>query len=233
MKTVPIRFKLDPRTKIWLLLVVSISIMAGESGNRHALLKLLLVAVPIVLLLTEKRYKGAIGFAVLYVSVSQVQVLFSNISTSSMIGVILRLLMGFIGGMGPCIIMGYYLVTTTRVSEFIAAMERMHISKNIVIPFTVMFRFFPTIREEYGAINEAMKMRGLKYRYNPVAMLEYRLVPLIISTVKIGNELSAAALTRGLGSKVKRTNVCQIGFGISDIVLVIFTTIVAVLYVVV
>lgn len=36
-------------------------------------------------------------------------------------------------------------------------------------------------------------------------MLEYRLVPLMVSVVKIGDELSAAALTRGLGAPVKRT----------------------------
>ena len=31
-------------------------------------------------------------------------------------------------------------------------------------------------------------------------MVEYRLVPLMVSVVKIGDELSAAALTRGLGA---------------------------------
>ena len=35
---------------------------------------------------------------------------------------------------------------------------------------------------------------------NPFLMLEYRLVPLMVSVVKIGDELSAAALTRGLGA---------------------------------
>ena len=38
---------------------------------------------------------------------------------------------------------------------------------------------------------------------------------------KIGDELSAAALTRGLGAPVKRTNVCQIGFHIQDMIAVL------------
>lgn len=50
-------------------------------------------------------------------------------------------------------------------------------------------------------------------------MLEYRLVPLIISIVKIGDELSAAALTRGLGAPGKRTDICNIGFHVQDIVI--------------
>ena len=48
-------------------------------------------------------------------------------------------------------------------------------------------------------------------------MLEYRIIPLMISVIKIGDELSAAALTRGLGAPVKRTNICKIGFHIQDV----------------
>ena len=44
-------------------------------------------------------------------------------------------------------------------------------------------------------------------------------IPLMISVVKIGEELSAAALTRGLGAPVKRTDICKIGFHLQDIIL--------------
>ena len=37
-------------------------------------------------------------------------------------------------------------------------MERMHITEKIVIPMSVIFRFFPTISEEYQAIADAMKI---------------------------------------------------------------------------
>lgn len=56
-------------------------------------------------------------------------------------------------------------------------------------------------------------------------MVEYRLVPLMVSVVKIGDELSAAALTRGLGAPVKRTNVCQIGFHVQDLIAILFCVI--------
>ena len=47
-------------------------------------------------------------------------------------------------------------------------------------------------------------------------MIEYRLIPMMTCSVKIGQELSAAALTRGLGGPDKRTNICKIGFGAWD-----------------
>lgn len=43
-------------------------------------------------------------------------------------------------------------------------------------------------------------MRGITTLRSPMKMLEYRVVPLMISIAKIGEELSAAALTRGLGA---------------------------------
>ena len=115
----------------------------------------------------------------------------------------------------PCVIAAFFLMTTTSVSEFIGSMKKMHITDKITIPLSVVFRFFPTVKEDAGAINDAMKMRGITPK-NPMLMLEYRVVPLIISTVKAGEDLSCSALTRGLGSPKKRTNMCDIGFHLWD-----------------
>lgn len=117
----------------------------------------------------------------------------------------------------PCILIGNIIINTTTVSEFVAAMEKLHLSKKIIIPFSVMFRFFPTVKEEWNSIGDAMRMRGISISFkniiiSPVSMIEYMLVPLLSSAVKIGDELSAASLARGLDSNVKRTNICKIGF---------------------
>lgn len=62
-----------------------------------------------------------------------------------------------------------------------------------------------------------MKMRGIRLGGGKAGkMLEYRIVPMITCTAKIGEELSASALTRGLGKQKKRTNICRIGFGWAD-----------------
>ena len=41
--------------------------------------------------------------------------------------------------------MAAYAVKTTTVSELISGMERIHMPKEVTIPLTVMFRFFPII----------------------------------------------------------------------------------------
>jgi len=119
----------------------------------------------------------------------------------------------------PSILMAAYLMSTTTVSEFTAAMQRMHVSEKIVIPLSVMFRFFPTVADEAASIGSAMRMRDIRMGgSNMGKALEYRMVPLMTCCVKIGEELSAAALTRGLGGTVKRTNICKIGFRAQDVI---------------
>lgn len=138
-------------------------------------------------------------------------------------GIIYVLLVKKCPKIGTQFIMGYYLVSTTTVSEFVAAMERMRVPQKVVIPVSVVFRFFPTVKEEYAAIRDAMKMRGITTLRSPMKMLEYRVVPLMISIAKIGEELSAAALTRGLGAPQKRTNICTIKFGPLDVFFFLLT----------
>lgn len=114
-------------------------------------------------------------------------------------------------------------------------MQKMRIPECFIIPFSVMFRFFPTVYEEADSIGKAMQMRGITMQNifkNPSAMLEYRLVPLMMSVVTIGNDLSAAALTRGLGSSKKRTSICKIGFHIADYLFMLSATAAFVLFLV-
>ena len=65
----------------------------------------------------------------------------------------------------------------------------------------------------------AMGVRGITlWRVGPLTWLEYRLIPLLISTVKAGEELTQAALTRGLGRPGETERICRIGLGPADAV---------------
>lgn len=211
---------IDPRTKIFLTLTVSTITMAGGTGGTMNIIRPCLVALPIILLLLSKRFKAAARFSITYMVLYILELMVIPMLTGVW-NFILNAASGIYTHMLPGFVMGYYLISTTTVSEFVAAMERMHVPQKVVIPISVVFRFFPTVREEYAAIRDAMKMRGITTLRSPMKMLEYRVVPLMMSIAKIGEELSAAALTRGLGAPKKRTNICNIGFGPLDIVFVI------------
>lgn len=216
------RAKLDPRTKLFVLVVICLLVLGGESSGVMLVIKPLLSAIPLVLLFFAGKQKAAVICTLLFLlSFAGENYIISL--TSGTLTFIFLFVFGFIARLLPSIAMGYYTLHTTTVSEFIAAMECMHLPQKIIIPLSVMFRFFPTVMEEYQSIGDAMKMRGIRFGGKKTAMmLEYRLVPMMICSVKAGDELSAAALTRGLGAPVRRTNICKIGFHTLDILLIAF-----------
>ena len=224
-------FTLDPRTKLLLLLMITTLMFSTSNEGIMNYVKPVLSVLPFVLLLSERKWKTAVKYLLLYAVCFALERL-ALTQLSGMISFLLLAVTSIMTRFAPGIMTGAYLVTSTSVSEFIAAMERMHLSEKIVIPMSVIFRFIPTMKEEYQAISDAMKMRGIRLGgKHPLLMLEYRLVPFMVSVVKIGDELSAAALTRGLGAPVKRTNICRIGFHAWDLIFIFISLVCFLLFV--
>lgn len=202
---------LDPRTKIVLCLVVSFIMLESTTSLVVNALQIALAALPLIFLLMLGKHKMAVYYLCAYVFASLVPQLLVpllpdiiNLLFTGMIALMTQIL--------PGMMMAYFLIVSTSVSEFVTAMDRMHVPKSISVPMSVLFRFFPTIVEEYGHVRDAMRMREVGNLRQPMAMLEYRMVPFMMSIVSIGNDLAASALTRGLSAPVRRTNVCPIGF---------------------
>jgi len=178
-----------------LLLMAVIS--TAEFLYNHTAFMIAVAVIPFILLMINKQFKLGIGFILL---------------------------------LFPAFAMGAYMIYSTKASEFITAMSRMHVTRKITIPVSVLFRFLPTMHEESVSIKDAMRMREIqfgtkKFWRNPLALIEYRFIPLMISTVKIGDELSAAALTRGLDNPVARTNITEIGFTFYDLITLLISAI--------
>lgn len=212
---------LDPRTKLILLITMATFVLGGAGSAKFWFITPCLCLAPLVLLLSSKKYKTAAIYVAVYL-VMYSAFHFVGPKTTGILNFLLLGTTGIITRFMPSIMMGVYVVSTTTVSEFTAAMLRMHIIEKLIIPMSVMFRFFPTVMDEFSSINAAMRMRGVSFGgKNAGKMLEYRLVPLLTCSSKIGEELSAAALTRGLGGNVRRTNVCEIGFHVQDFIVIL------------
>ncbi|MCR5272572.1 MAG: energy-coupling factor transporter transmembrane protein EcfT [Lachnospiraceae bacterium] len=211
---------LDPRTKLLLILMISVFVLGGAGGLKLFILRPILSFIPFVMLVTSGRVGQGMLYALAYSTCYFAQIVLLPEMTGMgsafiliMSGAFCRFLPGFVTA--------YFFVSTTTVSEFMAAMERMHIPDKITIPLSVVFRFTPTVMEEANAIGDAMKMRGIGiFGRKRKKLFEYRIIPMITCSAKIGDNLSQAALTRGLGAPVKRTNICNIGFGFWDAVII-------------
>ncbi|MDR0683534.1 MAG: energy-coupling factor transporter transmembrane protein EcfT [Spirochaetaceae bacterium] len=217
---------IDPRTKFFLLFFVGfftfvfppwymeVSVMAGLalllSLNRQAKTALTMFLVFCVMLAADLYLTPFVSGVIRNVYFTVVR--------------LVRMLL-------PLAMVGLLLVRTITVTEFIAAFRKMRLPDGFIIPFSVMFRFIPTIHEEWASIRSAMKFRGIgisarNVLTKPMMTLEYTLVPLLMSTATIATELAAASLARGLDSGGKRTCIVEVRFRLQDylvILLCVFT----------
>lgn len=208
---------LDPRTKLLLVVTIAIVLLTGGYDGVMVVVRPCLAALPLVLLLVERRFAFGFSYMVIFALCMLVQGLVGSLLPGFTMFLVL-LLCGFFLRLAPGIATAYYVLTTTTVNDLVAGLERMHVSQSIVIPLAVMLRFIPTLGEEINSINRAVRMRGVRLGSRPFAAIEYRLMPLMMCSLRIGEELSAAALTRGLGAPVSRTSISTIGFHALDIV---------------
>lgn len=212
---------LDPRTKLAILITVGIIMMSGKYTGVEYVLRLICVAVPFILLISIRNFRSAFIYVLLMYSTVLCEG-FIVPHTKGMINLMIMIICGVISRFGPGYLCGWYVVRSTSVSEFITAMERMHFPNVITVPMSVMFRYFPTLKEDYSSIHDAMKMREIgKKIKNPFTYIEYILVPVMMSTVRIANDLSAASLSKGLGVNRTRTHICKIGLRLIDYLLIV------------
>lgn len=143
---------LDPRTKLVMLFDIALFVLGSAGGGSVEPLVPILCAMPAVLMLSAKKWKGAATYLLVYLLSWLIYTQLVPL-TKGAVNFILLGCSGMLSRFLPGIAMGGYLVSTTTVSEFTAAMLRLHLSEKIIIPLSVMFRFFPTVMDE-GSLHQ-------------------------------------------------------------------------------
>ena len=212
---------IDPRTKILLLLLCVLSATMAPSLLYEMLIVALVACFGIVCGKVRYSIIGVIvygGFYLLTQAVLQMP--------SGNVQVMLIAFLGLVHKVYPCGILSGIIISTTKVGEFLSAMNRSHISQKIVIPIAVMLRYVPTIREDWHFIKDAMRMRDVSpnlknFILHPAMTIESIYVPLMMAASKTADELTVASVTRGIENPTQRTSYVRIGFGIADLIVVL------------
>ena len=95
------------------------------------------------------------------------------------------------------------ILASTPTGAFLEAIAKMKLPKAFGIGIAVILRFFPTILQEYRMIRNSQKFRGIGINlWDKITQLpqiiENTLIPLIMRTSKIAEELSASVTVRGI-----------------------------------
>ena len=118
--------------------------------------------------------------------------------------------LGLVHKVYACGMLAGTVIATTRVNEFLSAMARLRCPRKLTIPLAVMLRYLPTIREDWHFIRDAMRLRDVSpslwgFLRAPAMTVNCLYVPLLSAASRAADELSIAAVTRGIENPKLRT----------------------------
>ena len=125
-------------------------------------------------------------------------------------------------------LLGISLSKLASMQDLLAALQAMGAPQAVLIPCMVVLRFFPTIRRDASHLMESLKTRrvlagrGYALRH-PALVCELLVVPLLMRSVRVSDELAASALVRGLGGEIRPTMLHSLSFGVKDAVVAALT----------
>ncbi|MEU6755474.1 energy-coupling factor transporter transmembrane component T [Streptomyces sp. NPDC046685] len=220
------RSVLDPRTAVAVLLGASITIMAP--GGLWFVPAALTAGV--LLALTERAWRRAVALPLAAVAAAAVAFVLPLAAPWPVLGLI-----GVMGEFTLRIVavgsIAAHLIQTVSPTRFAAALRSARVPSAFTVSGAVMLRFVPTIITEAQAVRDAMRLRGLggwaAMLRHPLRAIEYFTVPLMASSLRAAEDLSASALLRGLGSQPNPTSMHPPRFGPADAVAVVVVAMLA------
>ena len=188
------KFKLDFRTKMLMSLCLSYTLILGNIQTKFSIVAAAYSLLPYVFLLLNREKKAAVK-GILFIMAAYIIQKEWVFSAGGFLGslflfitmMFLRLLPGFV--------MARFALASSTMSHMTSALKKMHFPVVLIIPITVMARFFHTAREDYNQVKDAMYLHGL---------------------TKTADDVAVSAMTRGLKIHGKRTYIGESRFCMRD-----------------
>nr|NSL49366.1 energy-coupling factor transporter transmembrane protein EcfT [Dendrosporobacter quercicolus DSM 1736]SDM26045.1 energy-coupling factor transport system permease protein [Dendrosporobacter quercicolus] len=210
--------KPDPR--VWLFLIIIVSLLTFLCGSRLELFVLFIFLSAVMA--WQKMTAAALAFSAAY-AVLLVLIEFFRFLPVQSVSMVFSMLILLIFRLIPVYMAYVILLERAPLNELMTALGQMHIPKMLIIPLAVVYRYIPTLQGEIKYIRDSMTMRGLNVSFAGMALhpgrtVEMMMIPLLIRSAKLADELSAAALCKGLDERCARTSFSEVRFEKSDAV---------------
>ena len=220
-----VKKELDPRT---VLGIVFIFITLGLAINKPLSSHILLLICNIYLI-TSKAYRECVLYSVIYIIIAGLMFYIYHIPNTTLALTIVSISY-FVQKFVIAVMMIEFLKRKTSMPYVISAMQTMKFSNAVAIPFIVILRYMPTLREDYGYLKDSLKIRGIRtsgieFFIHPIRSLEFMIVPILFRSIRVAEELSTSVLLRGIENYKNRTNIYPLKFTKIDAGYALFTVI--------
>lgn len=220
-----VKKELDPRT---VLGIVFIFITLGLAINKPLSSHILLLICNIYLI-TSKAYRECVLYSVIYIIIAGLMFYIYHIPNTTLALTIVSISY-FVQKFVIAVMMIEFLKRKTSMPYVISAMQTMKFPNAVAIPFIVILRYMPTLREDYGYLKDSLKIRGIRtsgieFFIHPIRSLEFMIVPILFRSIRVAEELSTSVLLRGIENYKNRTNIYPLKFTKIDVGYALFTVI--------
>ncbi len=220
-----VKKELDPRT---VLGIVFIFITLGLAINKPLSSHILLLICNIYLI-TSKAYQECVLYSVIYIIIAGLMFYIYHIPNTTLALTIVSISY-FVQKFVIAVMMIEFLKRKTSMPYVISAMQTMKFPNAVAIPFIVILRYMPTLREDYGYLKDSLKIRGIRtsgieFFIHPIRSLEFMIVPILFRSIRVAEELSTSVLLRGIENYKNRTNIYPLKFTKIDAGYALFTVI--------
>lgn len=220
-----VKKELDPRT---VLGIVFIFITLGLAINKPLSSHILLLICNIYLI-TSKAYRECVLYSVIYIIIAGLMFYIYHIPNTTLALTIVSISY-FVQKFVIAVMMIEFLKRKTSMPYVISAMQTMKFPNAVAIPFIVILRYMPTLREDYGYLKDSLKIRGIRtsgieFFIHPICSLEFMIVPILFRSIRVAEELSTLVLLRGIENYKNRTNIYPLKFTKIDAGYALFTVI--------
>lgn len=189
--------------------------MMKDRDIRVCIFVMLLIAIGILVLRTEYAVYACLVFAVAWTGhILGIKKVMSQMVLFAVLEVLLWLIKDVKAAANLPLLLVYlrrliiavitaYPVTKAPAGKLIASLDKLKMPRTATISLAVLFRFMPTVSMEFASIRQAQKYRGIGMRNIKLLkqlpkLFECTMVPLLIRTTKVADELTASAEVRGM-----------------------------------
>ncbi len=203
---------LDPRTN---LLFLFLCMTAVVIDNKQLIFQYNLLAL--LFSIANRRYTNFVGTSIILGVIYGFEIIIPCEITMFMANLLPRFALLFL--LFPIILGG------RGATNMLAGLRKMRVPERLLLIFSVSFRFFPVLKNDFNLSRQVLKNRENGECKNifqrKIAYLEALVISLIFRVIRIGETLSASAETRGIGLRHKKSSYISLRFRICDYSLMI------------
>lgn len=209
--------RLDPRTKMGLLL--GVTLLSVYMGN--IILLLTLETLLLILAVISRTFRSMMRFLLIFFTFGIIAVVVLALITGNL-NYSLISFSPFFARFGVMVTAGLLFAFTTSPNNLAQALEKMHFPAPLSFTLTITLRYIPTLAREAGAIMNALKLRGINLSAwdiirRPSYFYRGMIIPLLIRTLKLSDEIAIAAESRGFNGGEGRTSLNTLKIGANDL----------------